>query len=400
MSYRLAIVETHPIQYKAPWFRRLAAQPGLEIEVFFAMVPDAVQQGEGFGVSFTWDLPFREGYPSRVLRNVSRHPSVVRFNGCDTPELYGLIRDGNWDAVLVNGWVVKTCMQALLACRLARVPCIVRGESNAMRPRAMWKKWIHRALLSQYARVLYIGKSNHEFYRSNGVSESRLFFGPYGVDNEYFMREATRLRPCRVSLRQRWGIPESAFCVLFSGKLIEKKHPMDLLRGLKSVVMEQGARAVHVLMAGDGELRVKCEGYVREQRLPVTFAGFLNQQGMPQAYAVADCLVLPSDHGETWGLVVNEAMASGLPVILSDRVGCHPDLVQPGVTGFVFPFGQIEILAAIIRELMRRNDGGDSMGRAAQARVADYSVARLVEGTLDVLKSLRLQKAEAGGRPC
>lgn len=404
MSYRLAIIETHPIQYKVPWFRRLAACPQIDLCVFYAMIPNAIQQGVGFGVAFEWDEPLLEGYPYQVLRNVATEPSVTSFGGCDTPELYQIISRTTvprWDAVMVNGWVVKTCLQALLASRLAGVPCIVRGESNAMRRRVVWKKWIHRLLLAQYARALYIGKSNHEFYRLSGVPESRLSFGPYGVDNVKFADAAAKFRPCQSLLRVKWGIHEYAFCVLFSGKLIEKKRPMDLLEALRMVVNAEkikGQRPIQLLMAGDGDLRAKCEAYVRAHNLPVTFAGFLNQKEMPKAYAAANCLVLPSDDGETWGLVVNEAMASGLPVIVSDRVGCHPDLVESGVTGFVFPFGKIEALAERIMEMMQRDDGGAALGRTAQERVGAYSVDRLVQGTLEALNSLRTPADKDGSR--
>src|SRR5207248_1690512 len=105
-----------------------------------------------------------------------------------------------------------------------------------------------------------------------------------------------------------------------------------------------GAQA-HVLVVGDGELMTEARALAARERLPLTFAGFLNQTEIVGAYVAADCLVLPSDTGETWGLVVNEAMACGIPAIVSDQVGCGPDLVSDSVTGAMFPMGDIDALA-------------------------------------------------------
>jgi glycosyltransferase involved in cell wall biosynthesis len=375
----------------------LAAEPDLEIEVLYAMIPDAAQQGDGFGVAFTWDVPILEGYPWRRLRNVAREPSVTRFGGCDTPELYSEIRQDRWDAVLVNGWVAKTCVQALAAARRAGVPCIVRGEANSLRHRALWKRVLHRALLRQYAAFLYIGRANRAFYRAHGIGEKRLFFGPYGVDNEEFARAAREPARQRDSLRSRWGIAPDACCLLFAGKLEPKKRPLDLVEAaarLRSCTPEQPP-AVHVLFAGDGALRAACEDASRRWGVPVTFAGFLNQSEMPAAYAAADALVLPSDAGETWGLVVNEAMACGLPAVVSDRVGCQEDLVDAS-TGWVYRCGDVTALTAALREAVRDPGALTAKGAAARARVASYSVEALVQGTVD---AVRFAVDHGGSRP-
>ena len=136
----LVAIETHPIQYKAPLFRRLALDPRLDLAGLYAMLPDAAQQGAGCGVPFEWDVPLRDGYRSEVLENRAKHPSVTAFSGCDTPGIEERLRVLRPDAVLVNGWVVKTCLQALWACKRLGIPCLVRGEANLLRPRAGWKR--------------------------------------------------------------------------------------------------------------------------------------------------------------------------------------------------------------------------------------------------------------------
>ena len=216
MTFRVAIVTTHPIQYQAPWFRALAAEPAIDLTVFFSQLPDATSQGDGFGVSFAWDLPLLEGYRYEVLPNVAKSASVTTFRGCDTPALYDTIRRDRFDAVIVNGWVAKSCLQALIACRRAGVPCIVRGESNAMRPRAWWKRLIHWGLLRQYAAFLVIGTSNAEFYRSHGIPPHKMFPGRYCVDNTRFSTAAETLQRRRNELREPPGGSPGRFRLFLS----------------------------------------------------------------------------------------------------------------------------------------------------------------------------------------
>jgi len=393
--YRLGILTTHPIQYQVPWFRRLAELPEIDLTVFYCHLPDALEQGNGFGVAFEWDIPLLDGYRYEVLPNVSRRPSVTEFSGCNTPEIAGRIRRGRFDAMIVNGWVARSCLQALWACRRFGVPCIVRGEANVLRPRAWWKRAIHRRLVRQYAACLYIGKSNAQFYRQHGVAEERLFPGRYFIDNRRFASQAAAAGD-RQAARQRWAIPADRTVFLFSGKFVDKKHPLELLEAIR--IAADDTASVHLLMVGDGQLRAECESYAAEHRLPVTFAGFLNQSQIAAAYAAADCLVLPSDHGETWGLVVNEAMACGLPAIVSDQVGCAADLIEPGKTGAVFAFGDWSALADIMANLAHHPQALHRQGRSARAKVASYNADAAARGTLDAVRFVVRQRLKRRGR--
>ena len=387
-TLRLGLLATHPVQYQAPWYRALAAVPGLDLTVFYGMIPDARQQGVGFGVDFQWDVPLLEGYHHRLLTNVARQPALGRFDGCDTPGIGAIVKDGGFHAFLITGWGVKTCLQALWACRRYGVPAVVRGESNGLHTRPWPVRVVHRLLLRQYAAFLAIGKANADFYLRNGVPPDRIFAGPYCVDNDHFARKAELLEPRRAELRARFGIPEDAYTFLFCGKLIDKKRPLDVLRAVACVLGEAPVPPIHVLLVGDGPLRAQCESEAARQRLPVSFAGFLNQSDVPTAYVAADCLVLPSDHAETWGLVVNEAMACGRPAIVSDRVGCHPDLVLPAHTGSVFPYGDVAALAHELRAFAFDRQRASDLGRGAKRRVAEYSIDRLVAGTLQATCSV------------
>src|SRR5262249_39695769 len=144
----------------------------------------------------------------------------------------------------------------------------------------------------------------------------------------------------RAAARQAWGIDPDAFVVLFVGKLVISKRPLNVVRAIARL-----KRRTTMLVVGSGPLEAELRTLARELSVDLKLVGFLNQTELGRAYAVADCLTLPSDFPETWGLVVNEALATGLPVIVSAAVGCAPDLVDDGVTGFQYPLGHVDALA-------------------------------------------------------
>lgn len=386
MTFRVVFVTSHPIQYQVPVFRHLAVLEELEFSVLFAMLPDAAAQGAGFGVKFDWDVPLLEGYDFKVLDNVSSNPGVTRFLGCDTPGIFEELKALKPNAVIINGWVVKTCLQALWACKRLKIPCLVRGEANNLRRRPWWKRLLQTALVRRYDACLYIGKANKEFYEANGVGQDQLFFAPYCIENERFAGAARVMAPVRENLRGKWGIPVAATCFVFCGKFEDKKHPLALLQALANA--RQYYKDLFLLMVGDGKLRPQCEDLVTKAKLPVTFTGFLNQSEIIAAYVAADCLVLPSDAGETWGLVVNEAMACGLPAIVSDQVGCAVDLVHPGMTGDVFPCGDIAELANRLQRLGRDRAELNGMGAAARRHIGHYSPATAATGIRDAVRAV------------
>lgn len=377
---RLAFVTSHPIQYQVPIFRYLAAQPDIEFEVFFAMIPDAATQGSGFGVEFEWDLPLLEGYDYHVLDNISGQPSVTHFSGCDTPGIFDTLQSHQIDAVVVNGWVVKTCLQSLNACRKLGIPCIVRGEANNLRPRPWWKRFLQRQLIHRYSAYLPIGTASREFYAGYGVPQERMFDARYCIENRRFATAADSHADRKSEFRDSWGIPPEACCFLYCGKFEQKKHPVELIGAIRTAVQRKAA--LHLLMVGDGDLRAECEALVREYSLPVSFTGFLNQTEIVKAYIAADALVLPSDHGETWGLVVNEAMACGLPAIVSDQVGCASDLIVEGQTGWEFSFGDWDQLADQLVHASRSAESLNQMGRNCRNHVESFSPEAAADGIL------------------
>lgn len=378
---KVAIIATHPIQYQVPWFQKLAEH--VELTVYYALLPDAQQQGVGFGVPFTWDIPMLEGYEWRVIPNKRTSPSLRGFFASSTPAIHSLLAEAKPDAVIITGWHALPLLQALWACIRLGIPRIVRGESNGFRKRPFRTRVLHRLMLSRFDGFLAIGQANRDFYLQYGINSERIFVGNYFIDNQRFREQLRQIPDVRFAIRSGWGIPAEAVCFVYVGKLEPKKRILDLLQAVDRA--RQLNSSIHLLVVGDGELMIEARQMVEGLGLPVSFAGFLNQREITRAYLAADCLVLPSDFGETWGLVVNEAMACGLPALVSDRVGCWPDLVKEGMTGMVFPCGDIDALTSKLLELSSDPARLARMGTQANEHIGQYSVEQAVAGTMDAI---------------
>lgn len=388
--YRVAVVTSHPIQYQAPWFRALSQV--VDLEVFFCHRPSAQDQADaGFGVPFEWDVPLLEGYRHQWLPNVSAAPDVSRFPGCDTPDVGRYLAEGRFDACIVNGWYLKSYVQAIRACWRHDIRLLVRGDSHLKTPRSRAKtamKFLpYRWFLRRIDAHLFVGAANRRYLKSYGVADDRLFFAPHFVDNEFFATGAERARRdgSRASLRRSIGADDDSTVFLFAGKLVAKKRARDFITAL-ALLRRRGHANVRGLIAGSGPLQKDLEAYARRLDVAVHFTGFQNQSELPVCYAAADALVLPSDGGETWGLVVNEAMACGVPAIVSDQVGCGDDLIRRGETGFTFECGDVarlgERMAALMRLLLVN---GARIRQDTQAVVRPYSADAAAIAVLQAL---------------
>jgi glycosyltransferase involved in cell wall biosynthesis len=367
----LAILTTHPIQYQVPLWQALARDGGIPFEVWYLTKHGIkVSYHPAFGKSFAWDLDLLSGYPHRFLA-VPKGAGPDSFWRCRPAEdLVAAMQAAEVTVLWVNGWDVFGYWQAVWAAKRAGVQVWLRGESNDLARTQFWKRVIKRIVLGQLFRrvdrFLYIGSANRRLYEKFGVPASKLFPAPYAVDNERFAQQAEAIRSQRSEIRSDWKIPENGFCVLFCGKFIPKKRPMDLVKAAQSLIADNRLTNIHLLFVGSGELgselRSSCnivfDAEAANFQLPASnsrkpaasFAGFLNQTEISRAYVAADCLVLPSDYRETWGLVANEAIASDLPCVISDQCGCAEDLGPLGINK-IFECGSVEELAAKIHML-------------------------------------------------
>jgi glycosyltransferase involved in cell wall biosynthesis len=385
VTLRIGFLISHPIQYFTPIFRELAKQ--CDLTVFYAHRQTAEQQARsGFGVAFDWDVDLLEGYHSKFLRNVARAPSTDRFFGCDTPEIATEIADGGFDGFVVPGWALRSYWQAVLACRRAGVPVFVRGDSQLVGPRGgalrLAKAVAFRGVLGRFDGFLYVGQRSRDYLLHYGAASDRLFFSPHCVDNDAFRTASDAVRR---SSESALGDPARIKRILFVGKLIERKRPLDVLRAAAQLAA-QGV-LVEVAFAGSGELQGALTTAAAASGVGVHFHGFVNQSELPALYAAADVIVLPSDGRETWGLVINEAMACGVPAVVSDAVGCGPDLVEPGLTGAVFALGDVAALAGGIETVFAF--GRDRTRKALAERMETYSPWRAAQGIAGAASALK-----------
>ena len=377
----LAILTTHPIQYQVPIWQELAQHGQVPFEVWYltnhGTRPSLDRE---FGKTFSWDIDTLSGYPYRFME-MMEGASPDTFWKCRLREqLRVRLRQQGVKALWIQGWQVAAYWQAVREAKAAGVEVWLRGESNDLAPTQPLKRLFKRLALGYlFGRVnsfLYIGTANKRLYQNFDVPEMRLYPTPYAVDNKRFAMQAAALKSQRLGLRRQWGIGDNSFCVLFCGKFIPKKRPTDLIEAARILISDGRLPNIHLLFVGsgelDGQLRQLCQVVYdadntalasvplapTKSRAPeplASFAGFLNQMEISRAYVAADCLVLPSDYGETWGLVVNEALASGLLCLVSDACGCAEDLAGDE---FSFPVGNFDALADKLARLHSIPPGG------------------------------------------
>jgi glycosyltransferase involved in cell wall biosynthesis len=400
---RLAIFTSHPIQYQAPLFRALAASEFLEPTIYFGSRHGVdVAMDAGFGTAFRWDVPLLDAYEHVFLPNTSTKPNVSQFRGVRVTDAESVLAQGHHDALLLLGWQTMAHVQMLRAAWRLELPVILRGESTLGREpararqralrRAVWlpvRRRLYGAAFDKVDAFLVIGSRNRDYYRSFGVPDEKCFWAPYGVDNDWFALPRDRRTAARDRVRARLGVADDAILFASSAKLIEKKRPLDLVDAVGGL-RRHGINA-HALFIGDGEERGRVEAQAAQQGIApsVSISGFVNQRELPDWYAAADALVLPSDSRETWGLVVNEAMAAGLPVVVSDAAGCSVDLVRSGENGFTYPCGDVDALTDRLSSIARLGpEGRSALGDRSREIVKGFAIEVAARATEDAVEAI------------
>lgn len=371
---KLAIISTHPIQYYAPVFRELARSADLTPRVFFtwSQTASGAVFDPGFGTSFEWDVPLRDGYDHVFVPNAAADPKPSHFRGIRNPSLIREITGWGADAVLIYGWNLHSHLRAMRHFK-GRIPVLFRGDSTLLDSsgrirrfaRAVCLRWVY----SHVDVVISVGQNNRDYYLWSGVPPEHIAFAPHSVDTERFLDPRGGHEERAHRWREELGIPREAPAIVYAAKFLAKKDPMLLLDAFISLRPE-----AHLILVGSGELESALRA--RACDLPnIHFLPFQNQGDMPAVYRVGDIYALPSrGPGETWGLALNEAMASGRAVIAGSRVGGARDLIEPGVTGWVFESANREDLARILRDaLSLGREGLRRMGAEARSRSAAWS---------------------------
>lgn len=398
----LIIFATHPIQYQTPLWKKMT-EDGIDLEVWY-FTDFGLDMGYDaeFGKAFSWDIPLLDGYKYRFLQTNKGASPNQGFKNCRlTENIKKKLIASKAQHVYINGWHLMAYWQALWAAKSLGLTTIFKGESNDLKPENKFKWPIKRALLNQFFKkidyFLYIGQANKRLYERYHIPASKLYPGLYCVENERFLKHSSEFKIKKDELRRLWGIPENSFCILFSGKFISKKRPLDILLALKQLIKKSSIIDFHLLFVGDGELydQIKSASNVvydkeygltneiKPTEINITLTGFLNQTEIPKAYAVSDCLILPSDYGETWGLVANEAMSSGIPVLVSTQCGSGEDLIKPLYPKLIFETGNIDDLVGAIEWLL----ANDVDKQSILEHIKNYSYSSTSNSVLSIINN-------------
>lgn len=391
-KYRVLVVASHPVQYAAPVFRVMAQHPKLDIVVAYCSMQGAeAGYDPGFDQEIAWDIPLLDGYSWIKLENQSRNPGLHRFWGLNNFQLWKLIHQEKFDAVIVlTGYIYFSFWIALAAAKATKTPILFGTDSHQLisRDQKAWKahlkRWIWFYLFNLADMIIVPSSGGIALMRSLGLPEEKLVLTPYVVDNDWWIAQSKQVN--RSFVRQQWGIPADAVAMLFCAKLQPWKRPHDVLEAFIQADTTHNSKT-YLIFAGDGPLQVTLEQQAAEAGMAgrVKFLGFVNQSQLPPIYTASDLLVLPSDY-EPFGVVVNEAMLCGCPVIVSDRVGARYDLVRDEETGFVYPSGNVNALTEILQKLLPDADRISQMGKMAHRHMATWSPEKNVEALVEAIE--------------
>jgi glycosyltransferase involved in cell wall biosynthesis len=397
-AYRVAFVNTHPIQYVAPLYAYLTRH-GLEVTALY-LSDFSIRGGNdaGFGLPVKWDIDLLAGYRPRFMGSAASRRRIGGFFSMVGPELWHAIRRGRFDALVIHGHNLAAHHVALGAALASGTPVFARAETHLGLKRVAWREFLRAPLLRNWYRAfdgfLAIGTANARYFEAMGVPETKIFPVPYTVDNDRFIAAAAAAGTpeMRAATRARLGLRGGDPAILYAAKFESRKRPEDLLLALGRLQRE--GIAVQLVLVGSGELEDKLRAMVAEQQIRnVTFPGFVNQSELPRIYAAADVFVLPSEN-EPWGLAVNEAMCAGVPIVLSEEIGCVEDLVESGVNGATFTAGDIDGLVAALRTLLVDADHRARAGKASLERIARWSYRECLAGLGAAIKTVRARRGE------
>jgi glycosyltransferase involved in cell wall biosynthesis len=380
----LVIVETHPVQYRAPVYRSVEKRHGIPVEVIYGSdFSVAGYYDKEFRTSFAWDVDLIGGSACRFLSRVAQG-GAASVDAVSAEGLGQELRKTGAGAVLLTGYQPSFHLSAFYQAWRSGYPILFRAETtDHAQTRNCFKVQLRdrglRQLYSLCKRVLPIGSRSYDHYRRLGVRADKMVLSPYCVDTTPFQCGERDRDEFRTSFRRDLRIPDNHIAVLFSGKLSVRKGVHVLVDAVKSMPPQLRDKVV-LLFLGDGSERgALSERCSAAPGIRTEFIGFRNQSQMSPYYHAADLMTLPSIVAETWGLVVNEALHHGLPCVVTDAVGCAPDLIESGVTGEVAAAGSSESLSAALcraAEYPKNEDRRNS----CRTKVSRFTVETAADG--------------------
>ncbi|NUR74874.1 MAG: glycosyltransferase family 4 protein [Thermoleophilia bacterium] len=337
---RVLVLSEIPTPYRLPLYRRIAEVGEVELEIAFCAEtqpdrPWSIDEELG-------SIPHRilRGFP--LTRRSSRNTFVYEVN----PSVVPLLVRGGFDLLVIGGYAVFAEQVAIAYARVTRRPYLLHVESHLGKPRsdavARAKSLVLPHVIGAATGGLAVGSAARRYLQAYGLARHRIHILPNTIDVDAYSRAAQQVRNRASEIRRDRDLPERY--LLFVGRLVGAKGVSDLLGAHGAL----GQDAPPLLVAGEGPLRNLVDGAPN-----VRLLGFQDTARLIELYALAQSLVVPS-HDEPWGVVVNEALACGTPVIASSAVGAAEDLIRDGLEGRVVPSGDVPALARAMSEELPR----------------------------------------------
>jgi glycosyltransferase involved in cell wall biosynthesis len=386
---KLAIVSTHPIQYNAPWFRLLSERNKVRSRVFYTWGESAngAKYDPDFDRKIEWDIPLLEGYDYKFIDNTSADPGTHHFRGIINPNLIKEIENWQPDAILIFGWNFHSHLKCIRYFH-RKIPILFRGDSTLLDEKPNVKRLIRRVFLKWVYKhidyALYVGSNNRAYFLKHGVNDRQLVFTPHAIDNDRFAEPDIAYTEQAKAWRATLGLAEDQLVVLYAGKLEPKKNPFFLTELAKSIDNER----LKILIVGNGILEGKLKKAAKGDPR-IKFLDFQNQQQMPVVYRLCDVFILPSaGPGETWGLGVNEAMASGRPVIVSSKAGCAVDLVPENRNGLICNSADPAECKKFVLQCLEDKEFLSAMSHSSKQIISQYSFQRIIDSIEGLLEQI------------
>jgi glycosyltransferase involved in cell wall biosynthesis len=386
-SGKLLIIGTHPIQYLAAVYRMLESKWGVGVNLIYGSDFSIKSHFDsGFQARFSWDVDLFTPPDRCVFLSRASEGGATCFEKVSAKGLARALAEFSPAAVMLTGYSPAFHLSAF--CHVARLgyPILFRAETIDGPSRGRWMRSLClRFIYARCRRLLPIGKRSYRHYSQFGCPDRKLVFSPYCVDTSVFQCDETARAKLRSAARAELGISNDRIVLLFSGKLAAHKRPRLLIEAVKRLpAPERGRISLIFLGSGMEQETLRAEA-ARNPAVPAAFPGFKNQTELSPYYHAADMLVLPSV-SETWGLVVNEALHHGVPCVVTDTVGCAPDLVEPGITGEIIG-GTSESIANGLMRALRLVDREDVRNNC-RSTVGNYSVERASKGISEAFQQV------------
>ncbi len=397
-KHKLAILDIYPVHYRIPIYKKLARHPEIELTVYFCSGSSLKKSyNELYNKRIDWGLSL-EGINYYVLKNYypfKKKPHPPR--GLINPGILNEIKKNNYDAFLIYGYSAFTNKLVLFSSSLLNTRVIFRDEIDFLKQsrgfKGSLKNMIYNMLWKIPDAFLYSYSLNADFYKHYGVKKEQLFFHPCAVDNEYFQKEAKKMRGKKNEIKKNLGIPKDNKVINFTGRIIDIKRPFDIIYAYEKL-QKKIKNKTSIIFIGEGDKKKELEEYVKKKRLSnIKFFGFKKPSEISKYYFISDLFIVSSEEDRS-PKAMNEAMNFSIPIITTDRVATARDMINPGKNGFIYNLGDIDKLTEYIEMILESRSKEKELGEEALKTVLNWNFDRDIQGIIDAIKYVKKNKNE------